>query len=225
MKTLFLTISMIIITVCLCSSQINQNYKEKSKLASRNIIDLLHVKSNDEIILVNSKSKWESANSLITELRALNFSFTQFHPGSNADSLNILSSLIKENADNKFFIFLIDPLDASFLFEYAGRPDMGLKIPDKRLFCDWLMSEDQFVRLNSINIQENNNYQKKLRAALSTVDTIKITSKTGTNIKFMARNWIMDKGEIYCSPIESKTNGVIMIDGSAYWGPPSKPIL
>jgi hypothetical protein len=216
---------MITIVVCFCSSQTNQNDKEKIKLAAKNIIDQLHVKTRNKIILVNSKNKWKITNVLITELRVLNVSVTQFHPNSNPDSLEILSSLIKENVDNQFFIFLIDPSDAPFLFKYAGRPDMGLKIPDKKLFCDWLMPEDQFVRLNSINIQENNNYQKKLRTALNTVDTIKITTKTGTNIKFIARNWINDKGEIYCTPIESKTDGVIMIDGSAYWGPPSKPIL
>jgi leucyl aminopeptidase (aminopeptidase T) len=99
-----------------------------------------------------------------------------------------------------------------------------LKIPEERLFCNWLISEEQLIRLTSADIEENNNYQKKLRASLNTTDTILITSRAGTNIRFTARNWVIDKGKIFCTPLENETNGVIVVDGCAYWGPLVKPI-
>jgi leucyl aminopeptidase (aminopeptidase T) len=101
---------------------------------------------------------------------------------------------------------------------------MGLKIPEDRLFCDWLISEEQFVRLNSCDIDENTRYQKHLRTQLNTVDTIFISTESGTNIRFVARNWIIDRGEIFCTPIETETNGLIVVDGCAYYGPPLRPV-
>lgn len=123
----------------------------------------------------------------------MNVSVTQFHLDSSPDSLEFLSLLIKKNIDNQFFIFIIDPSDAPFLFQYIGRPDMGLKIRDKKLLCDWLMPEGQFVRLNSVSVTENNSYQGRLGRALNTVDTITINTKTEMNIKFIARNWINER--------------------------------
>lgn len=87
------------------------------------------------------------------------------------------------------------------------------------------MPEKQFVRINCIDLNENKDYQQKLLSSLNTSDTIYITSESGTQISFQARNWITDNGEIYCTPYEEKTNGVIIIDGCAYWGPPRAPIM
>ena len=225
MKRILLVLLTITISSTFICAQSTQKNKADVKLASKNIIGGLKLKPGDEIILVNSKDIIKLTNAIQVELRKQKVTVRQFHPGSSADSLNILSSFINGKAENRFFIFLINPTDASFLFQYAGRPDMGLKIPDHRLFCNWLMPEDQCLRLYSIDTNENITFQERLRKRLNTVDSIHITTVAGTDITFMARNWITDKGEIYCTPVENKTNGLVVVDGCAYWGPPSKPVV
>jgi len=224
MKNISLIISIILTSLINCSSQIEQKSNENIALAAKNIIEHLDIKSGNKLVLINSANKTKIVDYLKAESRTRNIFLTQFSPNTSQDSLKILSSLIQDKSDNLFFVFLIDPSDAQFLFQYVGRPDMGLKIPEEKLYCDWLISEDQFIRLNSIDVKENTAYQKRLRALLNTVDTIFISTKLGTNIRFVARNWVIDKGEIYCTPIETETNGVIVVDGCAYWGPPLKPI-
>lgn len=224
MKKISFIILIVITSVFYCYSQIEQQSNENISLAAKNVIEQLDIKSDDKLVLINSANKTKIFDYLKAESQTQNIFITQFSPNTSPDSLKILSSLILDDSDNLFFVFLIDPSDAKFLFQYVGRPDMGLKIPEEKLFCDWLMSEDQFIRLNSINLKENTVYQKKLRAKLNTVDTIFISTKLGTNIQFVARNWVIDKGEIYCTPIETETNGVIVVNGCAYLGPPTKPI-
>jgi hypothetical protein len=224
MKKISFIISIFITLVFNCYSQTDYKGNENIALVAKNIIERLDISTGNELVLINSSNKTKIVDYLKTECQARNIIITQFSPNTSLDSLNILSSLIQDVSKNLFFVFLIDPSDAQFLFQYVGRPDMGLKIPEEKLFCDWLMSEDQFIRLNSINLKENTVYQKKLRAKLNTVDTIFISTKLGTNIQFVARNWVIDKGEIYCTPIETETNGVIVVDGCAYLGPPTKPI-
>jgi hypothetical protein len=224
MKKISFIISIVLTALFNCYSQIEQKSNEKIALATKNIIEQLHIKSGDKLVLVNSVNKTKIADYLKTESQIRNISVNQFSPNASQDSLKILLSLMKDNSSNLFFVFLIDPSDAQFLFQYVGRPDLGLKIPEEKLFCDWLISEDQLIRINSMNIEENNNYQKKLRTSLNTIDTIFISTKLGTHIRFVARNWVIEKGEIYCTPIENETNGVIIVDGCAYWGAPLKPI-
>lgn len=197
---------------------------ENISLAAANIISQLIPTSKDGVILINSKQKNRMAHALVSELRTGNIPCTHYVINKNQDSLTFLSSLIKRNPDKKYFIFLIDPSDAGFLFDNVGRPDMGFKIPENSFFCDWLISEDEFIRINSIDLKENHHFQEKLLSFLNTVDTIYITSEAGTDIRFIARNWITDKGEIYCTPYEDEINGIIIVDGCAYWGPPVKPV-
>jgi hypothetical protein len=224
MKRTSLIISIVLAWVFTCYSQTEKNSIENTALAARNIFEQLDVKSGSKLVLVNSAGKTKITGYIKAESRSRNIFLTQFSPDMGQDSLNILSSLIQDKSGDHFFIFLIDPSDAQFLFQYAGRPDMGLKIPENRLFCDWLISEDQLIRLNSKDAVENTRYQNLLRERLNTVDTIFITTKAGTNIRFVARNWIIDKGEIFCTPIETETNGVIVVDGCAYYGPPLRPV-
>lgn len=224
MKNLSFIISLVLASVFNCYSQIEHLSNENIALVAKNIIEQLNVKQGNKLVLVNSPNKTKIVGSLIAESQSQNIIFSQFRPDVSQDSLDLLSSLIKDASDDHFFIFLIDASDAQFLFQYAGRPDMGLKIPREKLFSDWLMSEEQLIRLNSIDINENNVYRKKLLEQLNTVDTIFISTEAGTNIRFIARSWVVSQGEIFCTPIETETNGVIVIDGCAYWGPPLKPV-
>ena len=86
------------------------------------------------------------------------------------------------------------------------------------------MPQDQFIRLNRIDLDENYDYQSNVRSKLNTSDTIHIISDAGTDLKFIARNWITDKGEIFCTPVEHLTNGTVVIDACAYYGPPAFPV-
>ena len=224
MKKISFIISILLTSLFNGYSQTEQS-NENIALAAKNIIEQLDIKSGNKIVLINSANKTKIVDYLKAESSTRNIFLTQFSPNTSQDSLKMLSSLIEAKSDHLFFVFLIDPSDAQFLFQYAGRPDTGLKIPEEKFYCDWLISEDQFIRLNSIDTKENRVYQKKLRSLLNTVDTIFISTKLGTNIRFIARNWIIDKGEIYCTPIETETNGIIVVDGCAYWGPPLKPII
>lgn len=224
MERIFFVFSIVLVSIFSCYSQIDHKGNENIAQATKNIIKQLDINSGDQLVLIHSAHKTKIVNHLKAECQTRNIMIARFSPRMSLDSLNILSSLIQDVSDNLFFVFLIDQSDAQFLFQYVGRPDMGLKIPEEKLLCDWLMSEDQFIRLNSINLKENAVYQKHLRAKLNTVDTIFISTKSGTNIQFVARNWIIDKGEIFCTPIETETNGVIVVDGCAYWGPPLKPV-
>ena len=37
------------------------------------------------------------------------------------------------------------------------------------------------------------------------------------------RFWKESEGEICTAPIEDESNGIVIVDGCAYWGPPQKP--
>lgn len=224
MKNLSFSILILFVSAFNCNSQTEQKSNENIALAAKNIIEQLNIKHGNKLVLVNSPNKTKITGYLKAESQSRNIIFSQFRSDVSQDSLELLSSLIKDASDDLFFIFLIDESDAQFLFQYAGRPDMGLKIPNEKLFSDWLISEDQFIRLNSIDMNENTVYQEKLLEQLNIVDTIFISTEAGTNIRFIARNWVVDKGEIFCTPIETGTDGIIVVDGCAYWGPPLKPV-
>lgn len=224
MKNLSFFISIFFASVLVCNSQVEEKNNGNITLAAKNIIEQLGVKQGSRLVLVNSPNKTKVADQIKAESQILDFCLTQFRSDMSQDSLDILSSLINEKSDDLFFIFLIDQSDAEFLFKYAGRPDMGLKIQKEKLFSDWLISEEQFIRINSIDMDENAVYQKKLSGQLNTVDTIHISTRSGTDISFIARNWVTDKGEVFCTPVETETNGIIVVDGCAYWGPPVRPV-
>jgi hypothetical protein len=222
MKKILLIISITLSTLLHCYSQTNQPANEKT--AADNIMNLLGVNPGSKIVLVNSANRTKMADCFKSASERDQFTLIHFTPDTSQDSLKLLLSLTREKSDHIFFVFLIDPSNAEFLFQVAGRPDLGLKIPEERLFCNWLISEEQLIRLTSADLEENSKYQKKLRASLNTSDTILITTKAGTHLRFTSRNWVMDKGEIFCTPLEDETNGVIVVDGCAYWGPPVKSI-
>lgn len=130
-KTYFLLV------LCYCSIFcFPQGHKSDLQLVSENILTQLNVKPDDEVILVHSEEKKELSKAIISELQFQHIPFKKFELKPNQDTLNEISTLIKEIHNKRYYIFLIAPKDASFLFKNIGRPDTGIKIPSKQLFCD-----------------------------------------------------------------------------------------
>lgn len=218
--TCFLVFSLVFQAVAQSNLSIDQQCNAVSSVILRQFV----FPKNGKVVLVNSISKTKLTNFLKAEAEKKSLTFDHFTPRSCSDSIELLKRFITERDSCRKFVFLIDSSDSNFLFQLVGRPDLGLKIPNENLFCDWLIGEDQFIRINSVDCSEHENFQMRLLKSLKINEPLFVTTKNGTRLEFIARNWVLDKGEIYCTPIEDKTNGVIVVDACAYWGPPVKPI-
>ncbi|MBT4482361.1 MAG: aminopeptidase [Candidatus Latescibacteria bacterium] len=194
--------------------------------AAHNIVSKVSEAPSGSVVVVCSKDKENLAIWITHELEKQRIPYSLFNLGdkSNSDVARI-QSLIKDGTGKRGFIFLIQLVDASFLFENVGRPDTGLKISNEYLFCDWLMSTPGLIRLFSADADELEDFRTSLLKEITDTREIHITTEKGTDIRIVPRSWIVADGEIFTAPVESKTNGTIFVDGCAYMGPPKKPFL
>lgn len=193
-------------------------------LAARNITYQIQDTTLARYLIINSYDKREIANSMVDDLTNRGLENVQISLSKNFNSSEQLKKTIESWISEWAMLFLISPKDASFLFETVGRPDIGIYLPETRIFCDWLIKSESLVRIYGVNREENIDFQNYLKTNLKNSTKIRITSKNGTDLKIRPRDWNTLFGEIYTAPIENKSNGTIVIDGSAYYGPPKIPI-
>ena len=131
--------------------------------------------------------------------------------------------LVNQVSGNWALVFLLHPVHAGFLVETVGRPDLGIKLPEEYLFCDWLIPEASLVRTYAIDMDELHWFRDKLLQLLSGAAEISVTSESGTELTLYPREWNVTDGEIFTAPREKLTTGKIIVDGCAYGGPPEIP--
>jgi leucyl aminopeptidase (aminopeptidase T) len=122
-------------------------------------------------------------------------------------------------------IALLHPQHSSFLFKAIGRPDLGVRIPEKHLFCDWLINLPSLVRTYSFDWEELVAFQQVIVNRLSGARAVRVTTGSGSELTFQPRTWRATMGEVFTAPIERSSQGTIFIDGCAYGGRPEKPFL
>ena len=207
------------------SQNINDLFdRETIELAAINIIKEISNNGARKIVIVNSYRKKDFVNIIIQELENLKFEYYQVTLGQTLEDSALIKTTIANNQSWTNYIFIIAPEHAGLLFEAIGRPDIGLKFPDSIFYCDWLADTESTIRTYSIDYNENLAFQESLRKTLNDSKEIQIISEAGTNIKVSPRYWKTIHGEIFTAPIEKKSNGTIIIDACAYWGPPKTPI-
>jgi hypothetical protein len=195
------------------------------KLAASNIINKVNNTPSKSILVVASKDKKDFASWIIEELENRKINHNLLLIGCKLDS-NIVpfQTLIRTIANNWGLIFLIGSQDAPFLFETIGRSDLNTNVkPIDPLFCNWLIKTESIIRTYGIDMQELYAFREKLVNKIQNAKTITITSPKGTDITVTPRFWKETEGEICTAPVEDESNGTVVIDGCAYWGPPEKP--
>jgi len=207
------------------AQNINELFSEETiKLAASNIIEEI---SNDEtrkIVVVNSNGKKDFGVYIIQKLENLELEYYQVTLGNTIKDTTLIKNIITNNRSGISYIFMITPNHAGLLFNAIGRPDIGLKLPENIFYCDWLANTETTIRTYGIDPNENMAFQKSLREKLNNSKKIQIISEAGTDITIFPRYWKTIHGEIFTAPIEKESNGTIIIDACAYWGPPAAPI-
>jgi len=138
-----------------------------------------------------------------------------------------LGRLVDSVAGSWGLVLLVGPQHAEWLFGAVGRPDRGIR-PMEHLFCDWLLSADAVVRLYAVDADEQAGFQRRLRSRLLGAERIRITTPSGTDLRLTPRSWCSYPagwGEVCTAPHEDSACGVIVVDGSAYYGHPAKPFV
>jgi hypothetical protein len=142
-----------------------------------------------------------------------------------SSSLDELRHLVENIAGRWGLIVLLQPQHASFLFKVVGRPDSGIRIPEKYLLCDWLTTLPALIRTYDIDWEQLMAFRQNLLARLSGAKQIHVVTAAGTDLLLHPRVWRSSTGEVYTAPIERLTEGAIFVDGCAYGGPPETPFL
>ena len=207
------------------SQNINELFDEETiELAATNIINEISNNETRKIVVINSYGKKDFVNYIIQELENSELEYYQVTLGNIIKDTTLIKNNIANNRSDISYIFMITPNHAGLLFDAIGRPDIGLKLPENIIYCDWLANTETTIRTYGIDYNENMSFQESLRKILNNSKKIQIISEAGTNITISPRYWKTIHGEIYTAPIEKKSNGTIIIDACAYWGPPTTPI-
>lgn len=193
-------------------------------LAARNIA--LEVASPPArfALVICSTDKLALAQAVAGELEARNVEHRLLELGREGPQADdALVALARDVAREGRLVLLLQPEHAPFLFELAGRPDRGLKLPLERFFSDWLMSPAGVVQTYGVDREELERFRRALLSRLEGAREIHISSAAGTDITLRPRGWRASHGEVYTAPEERLTNGAIRVDGCAYGGPPANP--
>jgi len=217
--------SFIIFNLLCCNisfAQKNNASNQDSTLfdAAKNIISQVTVSPVNKVLIVNSNSKNKITREIVSILKNQEIPYVQITLDSQLKSeIPYLKNFIPNIPDDWGLIFLMDVPHAPFLFSTVGRPDTGILIREDNMFCDWLANEETTIRTYSVNMDELNKFSQRLISKLQNADRIRITTKKGTDVTITPRHWNKSIGEVWTPPDETQSEGRIVIDGTAYWGP------
>jgi hypothetical protein len=120
-------------------------------------------------------------------------------------------------------VLLCSPIHAELLFRAVGRPDKGLRIDATYLFCDWLIRPQSLVRTYAIDMGELRSFREALLRRLEGATALRVTSAAGTDIRLTPRHWESTDGEVFTAPVETETEGRVVVDGCIYDELPKEP--
>lgn len=197
------------------------------KEVARNILDYhFDLCKNKEILIVSDDSKIQLAEAICEEL-------------SDRDSIPILMTLdyaqkfpnVLENlfaVEEVGLILLVTPKSwANKLMTYLTfkEGELSLNVKCQPVFFDGLLPLDSLLRVYSGNYQQNISYLNHLKNHFQPDTLYRVTSSTGTDISFIARDWQISKWtEVHTSPLEESINGLIVADTSVFFSKVKLPI-
>ncbi len=194
------------------------------RLAAQNIALEVGTPPSGNVLIFCSREKMGLAERVAESLDQAGLEYHILLLGVRLNSsLERLRKLIEDSAGSWGLVILLHPRHANFLFKVIGRPDLGVRIPEKHLFCDWLIHPDSLVRTFAVDRGELASFRQNLQARLGGSKELRVVSEAGTDIVLHPRTWQATSGEVFTAPIERQTNGKIWVDGCAYGGPPENP--
>ena len=152
------------------------HHAQRLALAARNIAQMSeHV--GYATLIICSPEKHPLAQAVARELEARQIECHLLRLGHKIDLANTpLRTLAQHMAEGGMLVLLLQPEHAPFLFDVAGRPDHGLKVPPGRLFCDWLIRPASLLRTYAIDLQELQGFRQALLSALDGARQMRIVS-------------------------------------------------
>ncbi len=218
------------ILLCMAQAQPKAPAYSSAQLekSARNIVRKVKGDPRTPILVVASAGKRPLAEQIVKEAAAqkLTADLLLLDPEPKPDTGSIEQRI--RDAIPLGTILLIDHGDRSLLFKVVGRPDQGIKFPSERFYCDWLAELPATIRTEAVDPEETESFRTKLAGKLRNAKAITITTRAGTRITVQPRAWRTSPGdtnEVFTAPQEMAAEGQIVVDGSAYWGPPTHPIL
>lgn len=198
-------------------------------LAARNIADLVGVPPSRCALVVHCEAKATVASAIAGVLRGRGLEVRQVPLPARADAQHRAAAApLGPLTGDRGLVLLPGPEHAAWLFEAVGRPDRGIPAVE-HLFCDWLLPADSLLRLYAVDAAEQARFRRCLLSRLRGVRRIRVTTPAGTDLELTPRDWERPDpvgwGEVYTAPAESSAEGVLVVDGSAYSGPPESPFV
>lgn len=206
-----------------CSDKVI-NSDSQYQLAAKNIADKIGTLPSKSVLIINSEPKFRIADFVRNEIENRGMEAHVLQLSTKMESTNeSIADFVNKVTSKWGLIFLLHPVHTHFLIETVGRPDLGLKIAEDHLFCDWLIPEASLIRTYAIDMDELQEFRSNLLQVVKDATEIRITSEAGTDVTLFPREWKTTDGEIFTAPQEKLTKGTIFVDGCAYGGPPKNP--
>lgn len=194
--------------------------------AAENMLRELGQPPSGNVLLICSQEKSVLAAQLASVLDEQSIENHTLLLGSRlSSSLDELRHLVEDIAGRWGLVVLLEPQHASFLFKVIGRPDLGIRIPEKYLLCDWLATLPTLIRTYDVDWDQLLARRQNLLARLAGAKEVHISMAAGAEIVLHPRSWRATSGEVFTAPIERLTEGSILVDGCVYGGPPEIPFL
>lgn len=201
---------------------------QKARLACKRYLEIGHCRAGDDLLIVFDECKHDLADVLAATAREM---------GANPYLLIVptpsdwtfapwITEFLRGVVKNQFVFILMSHAmsKGKGIRDVIGSPVQGLEGLSPRFFSDWARPTDSWIRTESADPAETEEYGTALLAAMSKGRSVRVTTELGTDLQLQARGWRSSGGEIYTAPIETSAEGIVIYDASIAWGRPSNPI-
>lgn len=199
------------------------------KDAIKNILSYhFELDEGKEVYIVCDKEKYQLANEFLIELESRRHKTFVINIENYQENRDELISKILQKNDTGLILLTSNKMWGEYGFHRYfkiedGRPSISCNC--KPVFFDAVLPLHSFERIYSSNYDEDINYLNSLNSKLINNSKIRITSKSGTDISFISRDWQVDKyTEIHTSPVEHSINGKIVVNKSVFFSKVNEPI-
>jgi len=198
---------------------------QKARLACKQYLEIGHCRAGDDLLIVFDECKHDLADVLAATARGMGANPYLLIVPTPSDGTYApwISEFLRGVAKDQFVFVLMSHAMSKWTRAVIGRPDQGLEL-SPRFFSDWARPTDSWIRTESADPAETEEYGTALLAAMSKGRSVRVTTELGTDLQLQARGWRSSGGEIYTAPIETSAEGIVIYDASIAWGRPSNPI-